>query len=182
MRLPLHAHPDSPGPADTRIAVEVVRPAPGRLALAYEVTGRIAAIRWPAPAAPVRTDGLWRHTCLEAFLAPGPAEAYLEINLSPSTAWAVYRFDSYRSGMRAADALGAPAITPRAAPDRFVLAAVLDLAGLPELDPRRPWRLGLSAVIEDTEGRVSYWALAHPPGAPDFHHAAGFAHPLPPCT
>jgi hypothetical protein len=38
------------------------------------------------------------------------------------------------------------------------------------------WRLGLSALIEETSGRKSYWALAHPPGKPDFHHADCFAH------
>ena len=42
------------------------------------------------------------------------------------------------------------------------------------------WRLGLSAVIEDTSGRKSYWALAHPPGKPDFHHADCFAHEFSP--
>ena len=36
-------------------------------------------------------------------------------------------------------------------------------------------RIGLSAVIEEANGRISYWALAHPPGKPDFHHADCFA-------
>jgi hypothetical protein len=36
-------------------------------------------------------------------------------------------------------------------------------------------RLGLSAVIEDIDGRLSYWALKHPPGKPDFHHPDSFA-------
>ncbi len=39
-------------------------------------------------------------------------------------------------------------------------------------------RLGLSAVIEQTDGTKSYWALAHPPGKPDFHHRDCFAHQL----
>jgi len=30
-------------------------------------------------------------------------------------------------------------------------------------------------VIEETSGRLSYWALAHPSGKPDFHHADCFA-------
>jgi hypothetical protein len=34
--------------------------------------------------------------------------------------------------------------------------------------------LGLSAVIEEKNGVMSYWALKHPPGPPDFHHASGF--------
>jgi hypothetical protein len=29
-------------------------------------------------------------------------------------------------------------------------------------------------VIEDIGGGRSYWALAHPAGKPDFHHADGF--------
>jgi hypothetical protein len=46
--------------------------------------------------------------------------------------------------------------------------------------PGASWRLGLSAVIEETSGRISYWALAHPPGKADFHHSDCFAHELPP--
>jgi hypothetical protein len=34
-------------------------------------------------------------------------------------------------------------------------------------------------VIEETNGRKSYWALAHPPGKPDFHHSDCFALGLP---
>jgi hypothetical protein len=30
-------------------------------------------------------------------------------------------------------------------------------------------------VIEETNGNKSYWALAHPPGKADFHHADCFA-------
>ena len=36
--------------------------------------------------------------------------------------------------------------------------------------------MGLSAIIEETDGTKSYWALAHPPGEePDFHDPACFA-------
>ena len=40
--------------------------------------------------------------------------------------------------------------------------------------------LGLSAVIEGADGSLSYWALVHPPGKPDFHNADCFALELPP--
>ena len=35
-------------------------------------------------------------------------------------------------------------------------------------------KLGLSAVIEGADGGLSYWALRHPPGKPDFHHPEAF--------
>jgi len=36
-------------------------------------------------------------------------------------------------------------------------------------------RVALSAVIEAPDGALSYWALRHAPGKPDFHHAEAFA-------
>ena len=35
-------------------------------------------------------------------------------------------------------------------------------------------KLALTAVVEDGSGRLSYWALRHAPGKPDFHHPDGF--------
>lgn len=37
----------------------------------------------------------------------------------------------------------------------------------------------ITAVIEETDGTKSYWALAHPAGKPDFHHPDGFVLELP---
>ena len=37
----------------------------------------------------------------------------------------------------------------------------------------------LSAVIETTDGAMSYWALAHPSAKPDFHHPDSFVLDLP---
>ena len=47
------------------------------------------------------------------------------------------------------------------------------------VEAEQDWRLGLSAVLEEKDGTKSYWALAHPPGAPDFHHPDCFAAQLP---
>ena len=104
------------------------------------------------------------------------ARAYYEFNFAPSTQWAAYRFSSYRSGMRVAAEISAPLIEVQSSPDCYTLQASLELDRLSGLPGDALWRLGLSAVIEDTSGRKSYWALAHPPGKPDFHHSDCFAH------
>ena len=57
--------------------------------------------------------------------------------------------------------------------------AALDVAHL-GLPADGPWRAGLSAVLEADDGTRAFWALAHPPGQPDFHHADAFALSLPP--
>lgn len=175
MRQSLILHPDSRCATVTSIAVEVARSRPGRLTLHYLVTGKIGDLRLPPVVAPARANELWRQTCFEAFVrAPGDG-GYSEFNFSPSTQWAAYRFNGYRDCMTVADEVPAPRIDVISRDSRFELRVALD--GLPG---DAPWRLGLSAVIEEASGAKSYWALAHPPGHADFHHADCFALELPP--
>jgi hypothetical protein len=173
MRLALLRHPDSLGQAVTGVEATISWPARGRLALTYEVRGAISDLQLPAPAPGERTDELWRHTCLEAFVGEAGDPGYYEFNLSPSTQWAAYRFSGYREGMAAAP-VEAPAIGFQVAADACVLTATLALDQLAGLAPDADWRLALTAVIEQRDGAKSYWALAHPPGRADFHHDAGF--------
>lgn len=182
MRQALRPHPDSPCSAAIRIDVESARPRAGSLVLSYQVSGAIGALRLPVRTPAERRDGLWRHTCFEAFVRAPPGEPYYEFNFAPSTHWAAYRFERYRAGMRAAARIGALPIAVQSGPDRCIVQASLELDGMADLPPQAAWRLGLSAVIEDESGRLSYWALAHPAGKPDFHHADGFAHELAPAV
>ncbi|MEA2866017.1 MAG: hypothetical protein QOE39_732 [Bradyrhizobium sp.] len=180
MRQLLSLHPDSRCLAAAHIEVEVAHPRDGSLALSYLVTGKMSDIRMPPVMAAERSNELWRHTCFEAFVRASSGAEYYEFNFSPSTQWAAYRFSSYRSGMRVVSEISAPPIEVQSSPDRYTLHVSLELDRLSSLPRNALWRLGLSALIEDTSGRISYWALAHPPGKPDFHHADCFAHEFSP--
>jgi|SRR5215470_6891286 len=180
MRLALRLHADSPSFAATHIEVDMTQPRSGSLVLRYLVTGKIADLRLPPVTSPARAEELWQHTCFEAFVGCSRSDAYYEFNFAPSTQWAAYQFDSYRRGMRAASGISAPAIEVQASPEHFTLQATLQLDQLSSLPRDVAWRLGLSALIEEISGRTSYWALAHPPGKPDFHHADCFAHEFSP--
>lgn len=182
MRQQLRLHPDSHSVAVASIDVEIARTHAGGLALSYGVTGHMSGIRMPAAAANVRSDGLWRHTCFEAFIRSSPDAGYYELNFSPSGQWAAYGFSSYRNGMRIADDISGVSIEMRSSADGFALQASLDLDRPTGTRRDRSWQLGLSAVIEDADGGKSYWALAHPPGKPDFHHPDGFACKLSPAV
>ena len=175
MRLALKLHPDSTSAAASSVEVEVTRPRDSALTLSYVVIGKISLLRVPSVVATARADGLWQHTCFEVFLAVPPNAGYYEFNFSPSTQWAAYRFSGYRSGMQVVSEIDAPSIEVSLSRDSYILQVALDLdtANVPR---GTPWRLGLSAVIEETNGNKSYWALAHAPGKPDFHHADCFTH------
>jgi hypothetical protein len=182
MRQALKLHSDSLCSAATHIEVEVARPRPGELMLSYMMTGKMSDVRMPPVVTAARSDELWQHTCFEAFVGASSSTEYYEFNFSPSTQWAAYRFASYRSGMRVAAEIVAPAIEVQSSADCYTLQVALELDRLAGLPRTSLWRLGLSALIEDTGGRKSYWALAHPPGKPDFHHADCFAHEFSPAV
>jgi hypothetical protein len=131
-------------------------------------------VRVPVESTPDRRDGLWKHTCFEAFLmTPGSAQ-YYELNFAPSRQWAVYHFQSYRAGMASPELDGAPEISVRRTSDRLELDAAVRLLELTALAGARRLLVALNAVVEDADGSLSYWALKHAPGRADFHDPAGF--------
>lgn len=175
----LLAHPTTPCDAVREFDADVVRGAGGALRLQWWLDADLPQLRLPAAAAVARADGLWRHTCFEAFLARRGSSAYCELNFSPSGEWAAYRFDGYRTGMRCAD-VGSPVARWRRGPRHLELAVELGIGDPLGGAAGDTLRLALAAVIEESSGTMSYWALRHPPGAPDFHHADGFVMELPP--
>jgi hypothetical protein len=178
MLLTLAPHPDTPCDAVSRITVDIHRGASRRLAATYTLVGDTRRIVMPAYRSSGRTDGLWASTCFEVFIRPGNTSRYLEFNFSPSTEWAAYAFDGYRAGM--ADLLDVSvSCGGRDEGGVYGLIGTVDFAGLTEAEADRVWKIGVSAVIEETGGRKSYWALAHPQGKPDFHHPIAFAQNLP---
>ena len=67
-----------------------------------------------------------------------------------------------------------PQIAVRSTDNRLELDSVVRLDALSAIHPRASIRVGLSAVIEASDG-FSYWALRHRADKPDFHDADGFA-------
>ena len=160
---------------DGDIDVTLERLSAGSVRIRYGLKGRIDEIVIPPRAAPLRANNLWKTTCFEIFLAAAESQAYRELNFSPSSQWAAYDFDGYRSGMVQASLPAPPEIRVKRTPDRLDITVTLavDL-------PAEGYDVGLAAVIEDHGGRLSYWALSHPGEAPDFHRRDCFVLELPP--
>jgi hypothetical protein len=172
--ISLACHPRTPSRAIRAIDVVVDGTADGITTLAFALAGDLSAVRIPETRPSRRVDGLWRHTCFEAFVMAGEGPGYREFNFSPSGEWAVYAFRGYRDGGEPAGE-SAPGIAARRTGDRLALEAAIPPECLP---PGGALRLGLSAVVEEADGVLSYWALRHPAGPPDFHPADASALPL----
>jgi hypothetical protein len=174
--LPLAAHPLSAGHSINAFAVEWERSG-AKLWLRYTLDMPLASLALPDPAEPERADNLWQTTCFELFARLPGEPSYAEFNFSPSSQWAAYAFARYRDLLENIAMPGAPEIFLDAGQKWLNVEATLIL---PEPWATAPLDLALSAVIEETDGTKSYWALAHPPGcAPDFHHPDCFALHLP---
>jgi hypothetical protein len=171
----LSAHPSTPSDAVRSLGVQLRAEEPGILVFQYSLDADLSRVRIPLSGAGSRADALWRRTCFEAFVASADDPGYHEFNFSPSFDWAIYRFSAYREGMSPAEIGRAPEISVRRGDDGLELQSVVRLGHLADLRDARHLRIALAAVIEDENGRLSYWALRHAPGKPDFHHPNGFA-------
>lgn len=150
--------------------------------MSFIPAGAIEQIVWPTTTSYRwdnwgKADELWRHTCFEAFGMLDGEQGYFETNFATSCQWAAYGFYDYREGMHEACDIELIRADWRLRERQAELHASLRV---PQVYWDKPWRVGLSAVIEAKNGTKSYWALSHPPGKPDFHHPDSFTLELPP--
>ena len=164
----LHRHPDSPELGLEAVVCELITDPTG-WQLVFRLRGTLVGLLWPPARAAQRQDRLWQHTCFELFVQSRASSAYREFNFSPDGRWAAYDFSAYREALPPPP-LATPRIEASFSARQAQLAVRLDHEALPS----GPLRLGLSAVIEAGDGELAYWALAHRPGRPDFHHSDSF--------
>jgi hypothetical protein len=172
--MQLTAHPTDPGLPIASFDADARREHDGSLRLRWRLAGDVGALRVPDPAPPQRLDDLWHHTCFEAFIAVEGGSAYAEFNFSPSGSWAAYAFTGFRQGMRNADLEAPPECRWHRDDRRLDFDVTLRPLRWPVGAATLPLRLGLTAVIEDRSGTITYWALRHPGSRPEFHHPDGF--------
>lgn len=171
--LRLMPHPESSQVIFDEFHAEIERHEGGRLWLRYHVESDPDQLALGDPSEDVlRADELWKSTCFEVFVRQKGKASYLEMNFAPTLKWAAYGFDAYREGMKDTAISPPPEIHMDASASHFALEAEFTL---PAAFQGQALDIALTAVIEDANGQISYWSLAHPDGKPDFHHEACFA-------
>ncbi len=172
----LVCHPAFPGPGNWRLQVRLAWVGDGALQLDYHLRAPRRALVMPPQTNPGRQDGLWQHSCCEAFIGLPGEKGYHEFNFSPSGAWALYVFADERVPL-SLPILERQGATPGVQCERrrhaWRLRARIPADLLPNRQHGQVLLLGLAAVVEDPQGGLSYWALVHPRPQPDFHHPGG---------
>lgn len=145
--------------------------------IVYRVRGDLSNLVIPNPCTmPSREDNLWQDTCFEVFLRQtNQTQQYLEFNFSPAGHWAFYRFRDYRVDLERPPAHEPPTITTQIRGDDLFLVAKIPWSMIHDTLPGNlPLEIGLSVILKDRNGEISYWAIMHPSDKPDFHHPDSF--------
>lgn len=140
--------------------------------ISFQLTGSLENILFDPPQENhKRTDNLWQKTCFELFVKNDIDSNYWEYNLSPSGNWAIYAFESYRKGKFDELSIQGIPITTRQETNQFTLNSYITL---PDKLSRQNLKIGLTTVVQDTNGDIYYYALKHTEKQPDFHVADSF--------
>jgi hypothetical protein len=174
--IPLVPHPAFPMPQVDALIVALSLTGEGDLSARFDCRCRPGVLRLPQSRPAQSADELWRHTCCELFIGVAGDPAYSEFNFSPSGQWARYGFSAYREREAPGFVRMAPAPTIEFAREAggWTLQARIARTALPGAPAARV-ELALAAVLEAEEGELSYWALRHASGQPDFHRRETFA-------
>lgn len=106
-------------------------------------------------------------TCFEMFLNPTGHKQYYEFNFSLEAAWNVYHFTGYRFPQP-------PTPTQDFEIESLSWKSKQLSVVLKNKSPFQKFDVGLTAVIKNKKNQITYFALKHESGKPDFHLAGGF--------
>ncbi|MEL7511983.1 MAG: DOMON-like domain-containing protein [Cyanobacteria bacterium J06554_3] len=146
------------------------------LSIQYRLAGALPQVAIP----PIgkggsRQDKLWEKTCFEFFLSAeeAPEQApYWEFNLSPSGDWNVFSLTGYRQGLKEESAYKTMPFEVWRGFQGLQLEVSVPLENI--VRAKQPIYLGVSAVVVLKSGMETFWAIAHPAPAPDFHSLGSF--------
>lgn len=176
----LRPHPSTPRRADAgapqagRVLATMCVGADGSAWFEFRVEEVREELRIPPPAPAGAADGLWQHTCFEAFIGVPGEPGYREFNFSPSGQWAVYDFRAWRERDPAFVPGAAPQLRVEPRADGLLLEAQVPAGLLPRVPPGTELEVGLAAVLERGDGALEYWAVQHVAAQPDFHARSTF--------
>jgi hypothetical protein len=144
-----------------------------RLSLKFELKDPLNLIQSSSqffqkgPRETLRKDELWKATCFELFLKVPERTSYYEFNFSTEGFWNVYEFTDYRKPhppLRS-EAFGLEEWSWRSQVLRVTLV---------NKTPVTNWSVSMTAVLQNLNQEVQYWALKHADEKPNFHHFDSF--------
>lgn len=118
---------------------------------------------------------LWEKTCFELFIK-NQNDNYIEFNFSPNFEWNSFYFNKKGDALKQWEPMKIPATEILLSHDHFFLFVNIKKEYFPKefFDTKNELTAGITSVIKDKSGSLSYWALSHNDIRPNFHHFDSF--------
>ncbi len=118
---------------------------------------------------------LWEKTCFEFFLKNEHGE-YVEFNFSPNFEWNCFYFPKKGDPLKEWELMSRPNTEILLSLDHYFIVVELRKELFPPgfFDQKTELKAGMTSVIKDKKGALSYWALTHSDSRPNFHHFDSF--------
>ena len=122
-----------------------------------------------------RKVSLWEKTCFELFIKNNKHE-YVEFNFSPTFEWNCFYFKKSGDLLKEWESMQRPITDILLSKDTFLLIAEIKKEDFPKgfFYGNEELSAGITTVIKDKLGNMSYWALSHEDKKPNFHHFDSF--------
>ena len=119
---------------------------------------------------------LWEKTCFELFIK-NKSDQYIEFNFSPNFEWNCFYFNKQGDPLREWENMPRPESDILLSAEHFFMFVNIKKEFFPKgfFEKNRKLSAGITCVIKDKLGDISYWALAHTDMTrPNFHHFDSF--------
>lgn len=148
---------------------------PTSLFISYKMTGNLASIDLgdedPKHA---RVIKLWEKSCFELFIK-NQNDSYIEFNFSPEFEWNAFFFEKKGDALKEFVKIDKLKIDILLSKDVFQLIVEIDKGKFPTgFFEGQEHLAGITSVIKDKSGSLSYWALSHEDTRPNFHDFRSF--------
>lgn len=122
-----------------------------------------------------RVMKLWEKSCFELFIK-NEKDSYIEFNFSPNFEWNCFYFAKKGDALMEWPRMNRPATEILLSLDHYFLVAEIRKELMPPgfFDGPHELSAGLSSVIKEKSGGLSYWALSHHDTRPNFHDFRSF--------
>ena len=142
--------------------------------ISYKITGDLPGIDLGiGRALHNRVIKLWEKSCFELFIK-NKNDNYIEFNFSPEFEWDAFYFTKLGDEALEYEKVNSVDIDILLSMDVFHLLARIDKHKFPENFFDGELSAGITSVIKDKKGVISYWALSHEDSRPNFHNFKTF--------
>ncbi len=120
-----------------------------------------------------RVMKLWEKTCFELFLKDSN-DTYVEFNFSPDFEWNCFKFEKKKSDPIPYERMELVKFDILFSNEVVHVIVELQKRMFPEHFFEGKLSAGITSVIKEKSGAISYWALSHVDTRPNFHHFDSF--------